>query len=106
MKTTNSELVLEQQALRADMALTFIERLSVVRSHSAARITWHSHNCYEILLLADGATAYEFHPTDVAELSGGNFLVIPPNRIHRGLNDVRKPALLCGLMVSAGHSSL
>lgn len=104
MPTRNSEHVLEHQSLTADVGIPLVKRLSVVRSHSADRITWHAHTCYEVLLLGEGATAYEFKEASVAELSGGQFLVVPPHLVHRGLNDVRKPALLCGVMIEAGSN--
>lgn len=55
--------------------------------------------------MSDGATAYEFKDGTVAELKGGQFLVVPPNVIHRGLNNVRSPASLCGIMVDPEATS-
>lgn len=107
MLTRNSEVVLGAQSLAVDVGLPMVKRLSVVHWHSADRLTWHMHPCYEILLLGEGATTYEFKPNGVAELCGGQFLVVPPHMVHRGLNDVRKPALLCGIMLeAASHGSV
>ena len=76
-----------------------VRRVASVRSHCASRITWHSHDCYEILLLSDGATEYEFRNNHKVNLSGGEFLAIPPGVEHRGVNNVRRPATLTGIMI-------
>jgi AraC-like DNA-binding protein len=49
-------------------------------------------------MLADGATEYEFRDGTVQELTGGNFLIIPPGVEHRGLYNLRRPARLCGIL--------
>lgn len=99
-KQANTEQVLEQSSLTLDLGIPLIQRVSVVRCHSASRITWHSHPFYELLLLSEGATTYEFRDGSTAELVGGQFLIIPPHVIHRGLNDLRKPGSLCGVMIA------
>lgn len=96
----NTEKVLDGQSFALDLGIPLIRSVSVVRCHSAARITWHSHLFYELLLLSEGATTYEFHDGKTAVLTGGQFLIIPPNVVHRGLNDVRKPGSLCGMMIT------
>lgn len=85
--------------LGSKFKLPLLQRIASIRSHSAARLTWHSHDCYELLLVMEGATAYEFRDGSTANLPGGHFLVIPPTMEHRGLHDVRRPARLTGLMV-------
>jgi AraC-like DNA-binding protein/mannose-6-phosphate isomerase-like protein (cupin superfamily) len=90
----------ETEWLALDLGIPLIQRVAVVRCHSASRITWHSHPFYELLLLSEGATTYEFQDGTTAELSGGQFLIIPPEVVHRGLNDLRKPAALCGVMIA------
>ena len=82
----------------SDLGLTLVSRVTSIRSHSASRITWHSHECFEMLLLLDGSTAYEFEDNTTADLPGGNFMVIPPGIMHRGLHDVRRPVNLTGIM--------
>lgn len=89
---------LENQILSAELGLTAVRRLASIHSQSASRISWHQHDCYEILLLADGSTTYEFRNGDRVTLSGGQFLVIPPGIDHRGVNDIRSPARLTGVM--------
>jgi len=82
-------------------ALEFIavRRIASIRSQSASRITWHSHDCFELLLLTDGATTYEFRDSRHVDLSGSHFLIIPPGKEHRGANDVRRPVSLTGIML-------
>ncbi len=78
--------------------LPLVERAAIVRSQSASRITWHRHRRFEMLLLVDGATAYEFADGRTVEIPGGHFLVVPPEARHRGVHDIRRPAKLCGLL--------
>lgn len=99
-KPTNVEQVLESDASTPDLGLPLIPRISIVRNYSASKISWHSHSFCEILLLSEGATIYEFQGGLTASLTGGQFLVIPPNCVHRGLNELRSPGALCGMMVS------
>ncbi len=82
----------------SDLSLKLVSRVTSIRSHSASRITWHSHDCFEMLLLLEGSTAYEFEDNTTVELPGGHFMVIPPGVLHRGLHDVRRPVSLTGLM--------
>jgi AraC-like DNA-binding protein len=76
-----------------------VRRIASIRSQSASRITWHSHDCFELLLLTDGATTYEFRDSRHVDLSGSHFLIIPPGKEHRGVNDVRRPVSLTGIML-------
>ena len=82
----------------SDLGLPLMSRVTSIRSHSASRITWHSHEYFEMLLLLDGSTAYEFADNTTVELLGGHFMVIPPGTMHRGLHDVRRPVSLTGIM--------
>lgn len=88
----------EKSLYGSDLNLPLVSRVASFRSQSASRITWHSHEFFEILLLLDGATAYEFAEKRTVELPGGHFMVIPPGTLHRGLHDVRRPVHLTGLM--------
>ncbi len=78
--------------------------VSRVRSHTASRISWHSHDGFELLFLLDGATAYEFGNREAIDLHGGHFLVIPPGSAHRGLHNVRSPSTICGLALDASRT--
>ncbi len=88
-----------EQALVGDaLGLPLVRRVAVIRSQSASRITWHTHDQFEVLFLLEGATSYEFADGRTVELPGGHFLIVPPGVRHRGLHDVRKPVQLCGIM--------
>lgn len=89
---------IEKSLFGSDLKLPLVSRFASFRSQAASRITWHSHDCFEILLLLEGATAYEFSEKRTVELPGGHFMVIPPGTLHRGLHDVRRPVHLTGLM--------
>ncbi|MGC3966098.1 MAG: AraC family transcriptional regulator [Pirellulales bacterium] len=78
--------------------LPLVRRAAIVRSQQASRITWHRHEQFEMLLMLDGSTSYEFDDGRTVDLPGGHFLVIPPGLRHRGLHDIRRPARLCGLL--------
>jgi AraC-like DNA-binding protein len=81
-----------------DLDLPLVGTLGVVRSHSAVRIPWHHHDDYELLMLLEGATTYEFRPGPTVSLSGGQFLLVAPGRTHRGAHDIRMPVVMCSLM--------
>jgi AraC-like DNA-binding protein len=85
--------------------LPMLIHVSRVRSHVASRVTWHSHEGFEILFLLDGATAYEFSGQGGVALHGGHFLVVPPRLVHRGLHDTRSPCTICGLALKASRPS-
>ncbi len=85
--------------------LPMLIHVSRVCSHVASRVTWHSHEGFELLFLLEGATAYEFAGQQGVELRGGHFLVVPPRLVHRGLHDVRSPSTICGLALKATRQS-
>ena len=88
----------ETNLMGSDLSVSLVSRIASIRSQSASRITWHFHDCFEMLLLMDGSTAYEFSDNKTVELPGGHFMVIPPGMMHRGLHDVRRPVRLTGIM--------
>jgi len=88
----------ENQLSGAEIGLALFRRIASIRSQSASRITWHAHEEFEVLLLLDGSTSYEFADGSTVELSGGHFMVIPPGVVHRGHHDVRRPVSLTGMM--------
>jgi AraC-like DNA-binding protein len=83
------------------IGMPMLVHVSRVRSHVASRLTWHSHEGFELLYLLDGATAYEFAGQEAVDLRGGHFLVVPPRLVHRGLHDMRLPSSICGLAFRA-----
>jgi AraC-like DNA-binding protein len=85
--------------------LPMLLHVSRVQSHVASRVTWHSHDGFEILFLLNGATAYEFAGQGTVELHGGHFLVVPPGLVHRGRHNVRSPSTICGLALLASRPS-
>lgn len=84
--------------------LPMLLHVSRLRSHVASRVTWHSHEGFELLFLLEGATAYEFTGKDAVQLHGGHFLVVPPHLVHRGQHNVRSPSSICGLALKAAAS--
>ena len=52
--------------------LPMLIHVSRLRSHVANRVSWHSHEGFEILFLLDGATAYEFARQKDVGLCGGH----------------------------------
>ena len=87
------------------IGLPMLIHVSRLRSHVASRVTWHSHEGFEILFLLEGATAYEFSGRKAVELHGGHFLVVPPRLVHHGLHDMRSPGTICGLALKASRPS-
>ena len=83
--------------LGEDIDLPLLALLESYRSHSAKRISWHSHPGYEFIFFLDGSAAYEFEGGRMIEVHGGNFLTVPPGTVHRGLHDVRTPSTICVL---------
>lgn len=81
--------------------LPLLQRMGLVRSSSASRVSWHSHSGFEILFLLEGRTAYEFKTGATVELQGGQFLVVPPKAVHRGKHDMRTPCRICGLTLNS-----
>ena len=81
--------------------LPMLIHVSRLRSHVANRVSWHSHEGFEILFLLDGATAYEFARQKDVGLCGGHFLVVPPGLVHRGRHNMRSPCTICGLALKA-----
>jgi AraC-like DNA-binding protein len=88
----------ERRIPGGSIGLPLIDTLAAIHNHSASRNTWHSHRMFELLFLLEGSTAYEFADGRTVELAGGQFLVMLPSQVHRGLHEVRMPAILCGMV--------
>ncbi len=97
-KSTTNPVSEESRVSGELLGLPLVSSVTSIRSQSASRITWHQHGCYELLLLLDGSTAYEFSDGRTVELPGGHFMVIQPEMVHRGFHDVRRPVRLTGIM--------
>jgi AraC-like DNA-binding protein len=81
------------------LGLNLLNRVAFARKQKAARVTWHTHEYYELILALDGATVYEFPDGQTVDFTGGHYLVISPGLAHRGLQDVRRPTSIVGLML-------
>ena len=88
--------------LGEEIGLPLVALVESFRSHSANRISWHSHPGYEFIFFLDGSTAYEFEEGPLVEVHGGDFLMVPPGIVHRGLHDVRMPSTICVLRLNPG----
>ncbi len=84
-----------------EFGLPLFESVGAIQNRSASRLSWHEHSGCEVLFVLDGATAYETASGKLIELPGGCFVVIPPHTRHRGSQDVRMPATMCGLLLAA-----
>jgi AraC-like DNA-binding protein len=82
-----------------EIDLSLVCALGSIRAHSATRLAWHSHENVELIFLLGGASSYEFSGTGQIELSGGQFLLVPPKTLHRGGQDMRMPSVLCGIVL-------
>ena len=82
------------------VGLPLAKSVSAIFSHTASRVTWHSHKQFELLFVLDGSTVYEFQGCDPIELAGGHFIVVPPGMMHRGEQDLRMPTTLIGIVLA------
>jgi len=62
----------------AKVGLPLAKQVSAIFSHSASRITWHSHKQFELLFVLDGSTVYEVQVCGPIELAGGHFMWCRP----------------------------
>ncbi len=85
------------------LGLSMVEYAAAFHSHAAARISWHSHEWHQLILLLRGKTEYEFGGGSRLDLQGHQFIVIPPRMAHRGLNDLRMPSMVCAIVFDPGH---
>lgn len=90
--------VRERQIPGRILGLPLVLALGTVQNQSAARIVWHRHRGYELLFLLEGATAYEFEHERSVRLAGGEFLLVPPGVVHRGVQEIRMPSVMCGII--------
>ncbi len=81
------------------IGLPLVIQIGSIRSDRAQPTqTWHSHPGFEILFVLAGRTAWEFQANPTLEVTGGHFLVIPPNTMHRASQAMRKPSAICGIV--------
>ena len=82
----------------SDFALPLVTAVGSIRSRSAQRLAWHSHEGFELIFLLEGGTSYQFHEHGLRSLRGGQFLLVPAGTLHRGKQDIRMPSVLCGIV--------
>lgn len=87
----------------SQLQLPLVESVATVSCRNASRITWHQHRAYECIFILEGATEYEFANQAQVALTGGHFLIVPRQLMHRGLQDVRRPVRLASILL---HPSL
>jgi AraC-like DNA-binding protein len=87
------------------LRLPLLKRCAFIRSQKASRITWHSHDCFELLMILEGSTEYEFDDGHLESLAGGQFLAIAPGVKHRGKHDLRRPARLLGILFDSSSTN-
>ena len=84
----------------AAIGLPLVQVVSAIQSHTVWRITWHAHDKFELLFVLNGSTVYEFKKHPPVELSGGQFMVVPPGVEHRGEHDLRMRTTLIGIVLA------
>jgi hypothetical protein len=72
-----------------EMGLPMVDYISANHRFSAGRMSWHSHDGHEILLLLRGSTGYVFRGGRKVQLRGGEIMLIPSGTMHWGQKDVR-----------------
>jgi hypothetical protein len=87
-----------QQISGREIGLPLVAVVGSIRTRSAQRIAWHSHEGLELIFLIDGGTAYQFQEHGMLSLNGGQFLLVPAGAPHRGKQDIRMPSTLCGFV--------
>ena len=88
-----------------EIGLPLVSVVGSIHSRSAQRITWHSHDGFELIFLIDGGTAYQFRDAGMLSLNSGQFLLVPAGAMHRGKQDIRMPSVLCGFVFQPLHRS-
>jgi AraC-like DNA-binding protein len=86
------------------IGLHLAKHVTVIRCNSARQVAWHSHEGYELILCVVGGAAYEFQDHPSIKVEGGHFLIVPPNKLHRGLHNIRMPSKICGMVLDTGAS--
>ncbi len=86
-----------------ELGLPMVDYIAANHRFSAGRMSWHSHDGHEILLLLSGTTGYEFRGGRKVQLRGSEIMVIPSGTTHRGQKDVRLPSTLCAIVFDPSH---
>jgi AraC-like DNA-binding protein/mannose-6-phosphate isomerase-like protein (cupin superfamily) len=86
-----------------ELGLPMVDYIAANHRFSAGRMSWHSHDGHEILLLLSGTTGYEFRGGRKLQLRGSEIMVIPSGTTHRGQKDMRLPSTLCAIVFEPSH---
>jgi AraC-like DNA-binding protein len=86
-----------------ELGLPMVDYIAANHRFSAGRMSWHSHDGHEILLLLSGTTGYEFRGGRKVQLRGSEIMVIPSGTTHRGQKDARLPSTLCAIVFDPSH---
>jgi AraC-like DNA-binding protein len=81
------------------IGLPLVDYIAANSQSNAVPMTWHKHRGHEILMMLRGANAYGFKNHPQEELAGGQFMIVPAGLVHRGIQDVRTPSILCAIVV-------
>jgi AraC-like DNA-binding protein len=81
-----------------DLEMPLIEDCGVNNWNRAERLSWHSHEGFELVLLLDGQAAFEFVDGSRCELSGGQFFFKVPRQLHRAADEVTSPCKMCWIV--------
>jgi AraC-like DNA-binding protein len=87
------------------LGLPMVDYIAGNKQFNAVPMTWHDHRGHEILMMLQGANTYGFKGKRQVELTGGHFMVVPAGTVHRGMQDVRTPSILCAIVVREQFSS-
>lgn len=97
--TTNFGKVCERLVKGADVAWPVVGFVAASEDFRAERVSWHTHDRHEMLMLLRGATEYEFHGGHKVSLAGDQFMIVPPGLSHRGAKDMRGPVVHCAITI-------
>ncbi len=89
--------ILERVVTGRQIQLPLLHVVAGAQNRKTLQIPWHSHTCFELLFVLDGGTGYEIADGRQLDLVGGQFFVVPPGVVHRGMQSLRTPSNVCGV---------
>ncbi|RYG73539.1 AraC family transcriptional regulator [bacterium] len=95
MKQANNE---HFEVWGLDLKMPLIEICGYNEWQIAERLSWHSHQGYELVYLLEGRAAFEFEDGMRCELVGGEFFFKLPGQMHRAADDVTSPCKMCWII--------
>ncbi|RYG59886.1 cupin domain-containing protein, partial [bacterium] len=82
----------------ADLEMPLIEDCGFNGWNIAEKLSWHSHEGFELIWLIDGQAAFEFTDGTRCELTSGEFFFKLPRQSHRAANGVTTPCKMCWII--------